>query len=395
MPAMRRVLLICDGYNVATQMLAQLLRAARKYGYSHGATFLDTVPEDLGTWDVPIFVDCVRPFDLVLMEYFIASGIPYLYYLDNNYWRLRDYRHNIVLIRTLDALIANARCVMVNSEVLAEEVKRHDGAAVTLPAFYDFAMLDGLEREPHAGEIRIGYPSGRWRDIRPLIPVFERLSQRYEGKLYFELFGTLPDGLRSREWVRCFDMIPDYVEFSAFQFSRGWDIGIAPLLPTPANFSKTNNKYREYGACSIAGVYSDVPPYSDSVRHRHTGLLVSQSVDDWYDALVELIDNPGLRRTYGRNAHEDVRALYSLDLALPSWIRILDDIPCRKTAPARPVRIPSGAILKFRIGNLLYDLFSVRSYLNYFGVKETIRKLARIMISLTTGKSGSPKPRRW
>ena len=53
--------------------------------------------------------------------------------------------------------------------------------------------------------------------------------------------------------------------------NAGWAIGLAPLRDSAENRAKTNNKYREYAALGIPGIYSDMPVYASSVRHGETG----------------------------------------------------------------------------------------------------------------------------
>ena len=71
---------------------------------------------------------------------------------------------------------------------------------------------------------------------------------------------------------------PSHRDYPAFlrALSRvDWSFGIAPLADLPSRRGKSDNKYREYGACRIPAIYSDCPAYSRSVVDGRTGLLVS------------------------------------------------------------------------------------------------------------------------
>jgi glycosyltransferase involved in cell wall biosynthesis len=77
------------------------------------------------------------------------------------------------------------------------------------------------------------------------------------------------------------------------------------------NRGKNNAKYREYAAAGIAGIYSDAEIYRATVVHRETGLVVSQESEQaWYEAILELAADAGLRESIRRNAFADVRANY-------------------------------------------------------------------------------------
>src|SRR5207244_7226956 len=95
--------------------------------------------------------------------------------------------------------------------------------------------------------------------------------------------------------VHCLDFRPDYDRFFG-EFARaGFDIGLAPLRDEVFYRSKSNNKFREYAACHIAGVYSDVDVYSACVRDGQTGILVSAESGTWFKALSRLVEDAALR----------------------------------------------------------------------------------------------------
>ncbi|MBI4775107.1 MAG: hypothetical protein HY788_13190 [Deltaproteobacteria bacterium] len=93
---------------------------------------------------------------------------------------MEEFRDNTDLVNTLDEMVGNASCVIVNSEILAEDVRRRNPTVEVLPAFYDFGMLDGVEKEAHPDEIRIGFTScaGHLPDIEPLVPVIRKSCSR-------------------------------------------------------------------------------------------------------------------------------------------------------------------------------------------------------------------------
>src|SRR5581483_3592547 len=107
-------------------------------------------------------------------------------------------------------------------------------------------------------------------------------------------------------------------------FSRaGFHIGLAPLQDTEFNRSKNNTKFRDYGACRIAGIYSNLDVYGSSVVHEQNGLLVSNKYEDWLEALNRLTFEPELRRRIIARAYDDVFNGYRQELIERQW---LDDI---------------------------------------------------------------------
>jgi len=89
------------------------------------------------------------------------------------------------------------------------------------------------------------------------------------------------------------------------------DIGLAPLIDTSFNRSKSSIKYYEYGLREIPAVYSWVDPYIKTVREHKTGYL-AQSEIEWYEKIKLLIENPKLRQEVAQNAREDVLSQYTI-----------------------------------------------------------------------------------
>src|SRR5262249_49637511 len=107
--------------------------------------------------------------------------------------------------------------------------------------------------------------------------------------------------------------------FREFAHAR-FDVGLAPLENTQFNLCKTNTKYRDYGACCIAGIYSNMGVYSSCVRHEETGLLADDSIDAWVDALTRLIFEHKLREDIQSAAYKDVYEQYRLELVAELWL---------------------------------------------------------------------------
>jgi glycosyltransferase involved in cell wall biosynthesis len=171
----------------------------------------------------------------------------------------------------------------------------HDVAAVTQVA------------PKSSGEVRIGYPTSRRSNVTSLlVPVIEEISRRHGSNVRIEFVGWAPDALTRLDNVRLYPHIADYAQFLAFKLSRRWDIGIAPLVEGPFESYKTNVKYREYGGCRIAGVYSRVAPYTDYVTDGSTGILVDNTIPAWIEALERLIRDATLRQHIVECAYADI-----------------------------------------------------------------------------------------
>lgn len=68
-----------------------------------------------------------------------------------------------------------------------------------------------------------------------------------------------------------------------------YDVGIAPLQPTPVNLSKSALKVFEYGQLGVLPVASDFGPYGVLEALGHKDLLVASSPSAWRDAVERIL----------------------------------------------------------------------------------------------------------
>ncbi|MGC5340978.1 hypothetical protein ACPXBC_30920, partial [Escherichia coli] len=72
----------------------------------------------------------------------------------------------------------------------------------------------------------------------------------------FTIWGCQPGDLIGQKGIQTLPLVGDYEDFLR-QFARQpFDIGLAPMEDTAFYRSKTNTKFRDYGACKVAGIYS-------------------------------------------------------------------------------------------------------------------------------------------
>jgi glycosyltransferase involved in cell wall biosynthesis len=313
------ILLVIEGDGATAQLIERLLLACRPFGIRYRKVLLATLKfGDLDRRTVPLFVRCGDPALRLWVDLLRRARHPYLYYIDDNFWELLDnspvgrYYRDTAVRQSLEFVISQADQVLTNSEVLASYLQRYSKRLRVLPSFFDFALIQGCIRE-QTPELRIGFAGSPTRAddldlIRPIIaPVLDRIPNAV-----FEFCGVLPREIQPGPRVRFFGHTSSYADFIRFQAERNWAIGMAPLRDHPANRAKTNNKYREYGACGIAGVYSDIPPYLGCVEHGVTGLLADSSSDAWLSAILLLALRPDERERIAAHAEIDVREKYSV-----------------------------------------------------------------------------------
>jgi len=325
------VLLVIEGEIATTHLIERVLLACEPHGVRYRKQFLFALKtHDFHSNTIPLFVRCGDP----ALEYWIdllrRAKHPYMYYIDDNFWRIKGdspiarYYSHPVIRHSLEFAIANASSVLTNSDELSVFLACFSKHVKTLPAFFDFSLIDGCVSEG-SEEIRIGFAGSPSRadDLDIIRPVIFPILETYKN-VVFEFAGVMPNGISQSGRVRFFPHTGSYSEFIRFQVGRNWSIGLAPLIDSEANRCKTNNKYREYGASKIAGIYSDLQPYKRSVMQGVTGLLVENSTEAWFSAISWLVSNSLERSKMGGDAYEDVKIKHCVERVSGVWASSFD-----------------------------------------------------------------------
>jgi hypothetical protein len=218
--------------------------------------------------------------------------------------------------------LQGACLVRVYSDPVRRRVEPINPHVEAVTGSLDWSLVPERLASPDPGRVRIVYATSRLKDelADMFLPAIEDLLDRRAGAFEISFWGYHPRALRGRPGVRFLPLEPDYDRFLGRLARGGFEIGLAPLLDDEFHRSKTNNKFREYGACGIAGVYSDVDVYASCVEQGETGLLVAPEPSAWRSAIERLIDEPALRLHIRTAAREYVRTHYSQSAAEDEWL---------------------------------------------------------------------------
>lgn len=322
------VLMIMEAEIATTHLISQVLSAAAGFGvkvtkrFVHELRIADFKPDVL-----PLFIRCGDPASAFWGGLLTRRRWPFIYYVDDDFWSmpsgtpLGDYYAHPMVRDSLDLFVRNAALVITNSAVLAARLAPLSRQVQLLPTFFDFSLLKGLTPES-TSEFRIGFAgsSSRQPDLDLVAPVIRPILAEFP-QVVFEFAGAMPSGFSPEPRIRFFPPIASYKEFLEFKISRNWQIGLAPLLDTVANRSKTDNKYREYAACGIAAIYSDIAPYRSVIVHGQNGLIASEAASQWMDHLRLLIVDKQTRKRVVEEAISDVRNRYDIVQVSSVWAR--------------------------------------------------------------------------
>lgn len=294
--------------------------------------------KDIDWCDVAVFCRNCEIKDLRILYELKRKGKRIVYEIDDNFEEIPlttdigIYHRHFSRLHALKRFFSLCDITRVYSQRLLQRAVAHGARPQLIRSYFDKSIIHGLQRPASDGVVRIAYPTGRIDDNELEERVFSAVRmilQKHDGNIEFHLWRkSMPRQLSGIKGVVLNKGVRGYDNFIRSFFKVGFDIGIGPGIDAPFFHSKTNNKYREFGGCGIAGIYSNFPPYSNSVIHEHSGLLVGGSIDEWTSAIDRLVLDEKLRTRIANNAADDVFSNYSFDASVESWrecLRLLKD----------------------------------------------------------------------
>ncbi|MBA4696384.1 MAG: glycosyltransferase [Legionella sp.] len=336
-----------------------------------------------------LFIRVCDPILKPIIKSLIKARVKYLYYLDDNFWELGKYNDSPLAqfyshpdtLETLNLFVRHADKVILSSKNLQDYLKTTISNTHVISAAFDFSLLQGLTPVPSIDKIKILYIGTiyRERDFEVVVPALKKILTEYPDKVIMYFKGFVPSELKSLQNIIYDEQFKDYEVCIKEQYIFNYDIGIAPLDNTTFNRAKTNLKYREYGACRIAGIYSDVPPYTDSVISGTNGLLVSHNTQDWYHGLKTLINNAELRATIVENAFNDVALNFTHQKIGPEWENILNGSQAFQLKKYLALKLN----IEFRIRQKIVALARFQNMFAYYKKNGLLRTFKKSVKSLT------------
>lgn len=234
------------------------------------------------------------------------------------YYGTPERRANIV------ANLAAADLVTVSTEPLADSLREYAREVRVIPN----AVPDDLGRRSWQARskdrLTIGWAGSgtHGRDFQDAGPQIHRFLRRHSDTVEWHSIGsdylpaTSSDTFRRRftEWEQSVEAYYSRVDFH---------IGLAPLMPSVFNRSKSHIKALEYAAMGIPVIASDFGPYQEYVVHAETGFLVKQP-HEWGTRLLDLVRDDRLRTIMGEKARRHSRA-HVISAVAPLWESVLKE----------------------------------------------------------------------
>lgn len=118
----------------------------------------------------------------------------------------------------------------------------------------------------------------------------EQIYKKYGKKVRFSFFGAIPSFAEKLDA----QIIPYQNGYDAYRHMLNeaqWDIGLAPMIDSPFHRYKHYNKFCEYAAAGIIGVFSRYEPYLRLEKTIGIGCFCENTADSWFEAINKLISD--------------------------------------------------------------------------------------------------------
>ena len=238
--------------------------------------------------------------------------------------------------------------------------------------------IDPVAYRPHAADepVKIGFAGSidRIGDIEDVLrTALIQVRDRYGDGVHFEFLGAKP-AFAERLGANCVPYCDDYEAYRHTLNALQWDIGLAPMPDTPFHACKHYNKFSEYAAAGIVGVFSDVYPYTRIKAFPECAVFCENTPGDWVRALKALIEDADRREEYRRRAARCARERLSIAASAEELAAGLPDATALDHAAARPLR---GWLGPMKAWNLCMRVRTqVRGY-GVAGLSDAARKRMR------------------
>ena len=198
-------------------------------------------------------------------------------------------------------LAREADGVIVSTEALKARLARLNPRVAVVPNALDERLFDagvpGSNGVQDSGRKVIGFMGtfSHDADLMMILQALRATLRRHPDALELQLVCGVADAAV----LRAFEGLPlrvleltgqnEYPTFVRWMTSTlRWDLAIAPLEDNPFSRCKSDIKFLDYGALSIAGIYSRVPAYKQTVRHLETGYLAENTPEAWAELKAEV-----------------------------------------------------------------------------------------------------------
>lgn len=348
--------------------------------YKYRFKYVDTISEDDLNWcDTYIAVRPNTPLSYSIAKAIKESGRSYIVYFDDDLINRKDsikWRNQ-----------SSKQCLDLSDAVfganpsLCEDYGKNSKHHFSIDTAVDESELSYPLRE--TGVVQFVYAAGRdHAEIFESIinPILRRFLDEYHEKVHFTFIGVEPR-INEIGYTQNFSYVPlmPLERYNEYMKKHAYDVGLAPLCNDRFSGMKYFNKYIEYGKSAIAGLYSDMKPYTYAVIDGENGYLLKNTAEAWYGKMKYCVEHIDEVRVIGLNAQKDLKENYAVDHIAENLKNQLDTvITGGRTESIKWKR----SVITYRFFYCMDMLGKIVNQMRNRGFSETIKVVKRKVIQL-------------
>ncbi len=213
-------------------------------------------------------------------------------------------------------VLSEADLITVSTEPLAASLRKVTRRPIRVqPNCVDTSLFVKRRTRSEDGRFRflISGTSTHARDWTLIERPLRECLDAHRGRVEAVFFGNAPSSLAADPRVRYVPFESAYRGYAEQLAKLSVDAALVPLEDSAFNRCKSNIKWLEYSCLGIPGAYSDVGPYRASIAHGKTGLLVGNSEESWFNAMLALVSEPHETAAMAERARQQVLTEFAID----------------------------------------------------------------------------------
>lgn len=288
--------------------------------YFYGDEIKETMMQST---DAVIFLRVFNRYTIDVLNVALKYNKPVIYAIDDDLLSVHEMEEFDYLApgtedyNRLVHLITHSDVTVTYSPIVSESIRMLNPRIIELST--NILEKQIRVREPSkrssSSTFRIGIVNtgSRSEEITFIWPAIARLSAEFGEAISFQIWGRLPEGLAPLH-------SPLHIEAATYsykeyleRFSQSkLDLQLVPLFDNiRARKGKTPIKYLETTAAGGIGLYSNNETY-DAVKQGYTGYKINNTIEDWYQAMKNIVEMPREHRLQiWRNAKDDIMKRYT------------------------------------------------------------------------------------
>lgn len=154
--------------------------------------------------------------------------------------------------------------------------------------------------------------------LKKIVPALNRVAQKYSIRL------LVIAGVDNYDFGAEFpvEFIPFSLETEK-EYLRKMDIGLMPLLDDQVSKGKCGFKLLQYMGLGVPGIASAVTINTEIIEHGQNGWLVDPNMD-WYETLMQVLEQQSTWAKIGARAHETVDTKYSFKANAERYVEFIN-----------------------------------------------------------------------